>query len=280
MSLWNGLGAKDGGLGQLNADDLAAVLLACEGELQRRCTESPNNLSRCRNELSKTLTQSAVGMQTAPADEAAERAATRVVLDALVPGYGWGNLGKPNRTTHSTATLSMFPLYLAQYTTAAEVRLALQPQRSAATSLQKVLAKLEIQAGEDTKSNDFIRGYALGDNCQSCVVLVDRIDTHFIVLHYRATGQQQNYLQRPASSLQLASNSEADLVELLCLIYEHQDRNQIERRPEVQAGIMFRRSRSAQQRVQAASRVLSGVRARRSRSDRLLSGSMEACKRR
>ncbi len=92
LSLWNGLGAKDGGLGQLNADELAAVLRACDGELQRRCTESPNNLARCRKEL--TLTQSAVEMQTAPADVAAERAATRVVLDAVVPDYGWGDLGK------------------------------------------------------------------------------------------------------------------------------------------------------------------------------------------
>ena len=95
LSLWNGLGAKDGGLGQLNADELAAVLRACEGELQRRCTEQPNNLSRCRNELSKTLTQSAVEMQTAPADVDAERTATRVVLNKVFPGYGWGNLGRP-----------------------------------------------------------------------------------------------------------------------------------------------------------------------------------------
>ena len=61
-----------------------------------------------------------------------------------------------------------------------------------------------------------------------------------IVLHYSETGQQLNYLQRPASFLQLDSNSEADLVELLCRVYEHQDRNGITRRPEVQAGIMFR----------------------------------------
>ncbi len=50
---------------------------------------------------SKTLTQSAVEMQTAPADVAAERTATRVVLDALVPGYGWGvsanQIAKPTR---------------------------------------------------------------------------------------------------------------------------------------------------------------------------------------
>ena len=98
LSLWNGLGAKDGGL---NADELTDVLRACEGELQRRCTEQPNNLTRCRTELSKTLTQSAVEMQTAPANVAAERTATGVVLDALVPGYGWGvsanQIAKPTR---------------------------------------------------------------------------------------------------------------------------------------------------------------------------------------
>jgi hypothetical protein len=101
LSLWNGLGAKDGGQGQLNADELTDVLRACEGELQRRCTEQPNNLTRCRTELSKTLTQSAVEMQTAPANVAAERTATGVVLDALVPGYGWGvsanQIAKPTR---------------------------------------------------------------------------------------------------------------------------------------------------------------------------------------
>ena len=53
LSLWNGLGAKGGGLGQLN-DELTDVLRACEGELQRMCTE-PNNLTRCRSALIKML---------------------------------------------------------------------------------------------------------------------------------------------------------------------------------------------------------------------------------
>ena len=67
-----------------------------------------------------------------------------------------------------------------------------------------------------------------------------------IVLHYSETGQQLNYLQRPASLLQLASNSEADLAALLRLVYEHQDRNGTTRRPEVKAGIMFRDVRNGQ----------------------------------
>ena len=77
LSLWNGLGATDGGLGQLNGDDLTAVLRACGGELQRRCTEQPANLTRFRRAPSKTLTLAAVEMQTAPAEVAAARAAAR-----------------------------------------------------------------------------------------------------------------------------------------------------------------------------------------------------------
>jgi hypothetical protein len=107
------------------------------------------------------------------------------------------------------------------------MRLALQPQRSTATSLDEVLAKLNLTAHEDTKSNDLIQGYDFAANLRTDVVLVDRNKTHYIILHYGETGQQLNYRQQPASLLQLNSNSEADLVALLCLVYEHQDRNQI-----------------------------------------------------
>ena len=54
--------------------------------------------------------------------------------------------------------------------------------------------------------------------------LIDRPDL-FIVLHYEPNSQGQNYLQRPASSLQLEDKpgdptSEADLVALLRLIFK------------------------------------------------------------
>ncbi len=67
LSLWNCLGAKGGGLGQLTGDELTAVLRVCDIELQRRCTESPGNLTRCRTALSKMLPPSALEMLTAPA---------------------------------------------------------------------------------------------------------------------------------------------------------------------------------------------------------------------
>ncbi len=72
LSLWNCLGAKDGGLGQLTGDELTAVLRLCDIELQRRCTESPGNLTRCRTALSKMLPPSALEMLTAPAHVATE----------------------------------------------------------------------------------------------------------------------------------------------------------------------------------------------------------------
>jgi len=82
-------------------------------------------------------------------------------------------------------------------------------------------------------------------------VLLDRADKHYIVLHYDRDGQQLNYLQRQASFLRLRdgardSTSEADLVALLCLVFAHQDRNQIARRPEVKPTIMFRDFRNGQ----------------------------------
>ena len=88
-----------------------------------------------------------------------------------------------------------------------------------------MLAKLNLTAHEDTKSNDLIQGYDFAANLRTDVVLVDRDKTHYIILHYGETGQQLNYRQQPASLLQLNSNSEADLVALLCPVYEHQDRN-------------------------------------------------------
>jgi hypothetical protein len=60
-----------------------------------------------------------------------------------------------------------------------------------------VLAKLKLTANADTKSNDFIQGYDFAANLRTDVVLVDRKDTHYIVLHDSATGQQLSYLQRP-----------------------------------------------------------------------------------
>ena len=110
---------------------------------------------------------------------------------------------------------------------------------------------MQIHAGADTKSNDFIQGFDLAAKFRMDVVLLDRADKHYIVLHYDRDGQQLNYLQRQASFLRLRdgardSTSEADLVALLCLVFAHQDRNQIARRPEVKPTIMFRDFRNGQ----------------------------------
>ena len=70
----------------------------------------------------------------------------------------------------------MFQLNLAQFKPAAQMRLALQ-QRSPATSLDEVLAKLNLTAHEDTKSNDLIQGYDFAANLRTDGVLVDRNKT-------------------------------------------------------------------------------------------------------
>jgi hypothetical protein len=102
-----------------------------------------------------------------------------------------------------------------------------------------------------TKSNDFIQGFELADKFRTDVVLLDRDDNLYIVLHYDPTGHQLNYLWRPASLLRLRdgasdSNSEADLQALLCLVFAHQDRNRVARCSDVVAGIMFRDVRKGQ----------------------------------
>ena len=70
------------------------------------------------------------------------------------------------------------------------MRLALQPQRSTATSLDEVLAKLNLTAHEDTKSNDLIQGYDFAANLRTDVVLVDRNKTHYIILQSNPERRQ------------------------------------------------------------------------------------------
>ena len=87
-----------------------------------------------------------------------------------------------------------------------------------------MLQALQIQAGPDSKSNDVIQGFDLAAKFRMDVVLLDRADKHYIVLHYDRDGQQLSYLQRQASFLRLwdgarDSTSEADLVALLCLVF-------------------------------------------------------------
>jgi hypothetical protein len=86
---------------------------------------------------------------------------------------------------------------------------------------------------------------------------------------------------RQASFLRLRdgasdSNSEANLLARLCLVFAHQDRNQIARRPEVKAGIMFCDVRKGQV-LNDSFLVHPEIPA--TRSDRLHSGNMEACNR-
>jgi hypothetical protein len=89
------------------------------------------------------------------------------------------------RTSRSQNLLDsgLFELNLAQFKPAAQMRLSQQPQRSPATSLDEVLAKLKLTAHEDTKSNDFIQDYDFAANLRTDVVLLDRKDRQYIVLH-------------------------------------------------------------------------------------------------
>ena len=154
LSLWNCLGAKDGGVGQLTGDELTAVLRVCDIELQRRCTESPGNLTRCRTALSKMLPPSALEMLTALAHVATERDEARKELDKLVPDYEWDDLGDADRNIYSTSDFNPIAMDLGSLKLAAEMQLNRQ-QLSPATTLKDVLTKLKLTAKADTRSNDY-----------------------------------------------------------------------------------------------------------------------------
>jgi hypothetical protein len=245
-SLWNRLGAdsEDDRLGELTDVDKAALRAACDGELRRRCTEPPGNLTRSQYELNAMLTEAALGMLAPTAAVVDERAAVREELDAEVPGYGWPALKTPIRHLYPTAGLSTIALNLAPFEPAAAQQLAEQQQPPPATSLADVLEALEIRADELTKSNVFIQGFALGDSTKKDVILIDRPDV-FIILHYDPHSQGQNYLLRPASTLRREdkpgdATSEADLTALLCLVFAQQKYSRIARRSEVVAAFKIR----------------------------------------
>ena len=174
----------------------------------------------------------------------AEREAARRELAAEVPGYGWGALGKAKRDIYPTGALSTTALNLAPFEPAAARQLKQQRQRPQAASLAEVLVEVDIQARELTVSNDFTQGFALCDRLRSDVVLIDRAGL-FIVLRYDPNSRDMNYLQRPASSLELEDKpgddptSEADLVALLRLIFAQQDYSCVARRSDVVAAFMF-----------------------------------------
>ena len=97
----------------------------CGGELQRRCTERPGNLTRCRTFLNKSVTPAAVEMLAAPADEAAEREKAREELDELVPRYGWDDLGDAARNIYSTSDFVPIAVDLERLWPEAETRMQL-----------------------------------------------------------------------------------------------------------------------------------------------------------
>ena len=246
-SLWNSLGAEKDRLGELTDGDKALVIKACEVELRRKCTEPPGNLTRCHVALNGLLTAADLEMLAPPAPVVAEREATRAELDTEALRCGWPVLGHAARGVYPTAALSTMDLNLAEFGPAAAQPLEQQQQRRRpATSLAEVLEELEIRAGELTESNDFIKGFALGDRLQRDVVLIDDRAKHFIVLHYDPASRELNYLERPASSLRLEErpgdpSSEADLVALLRLIFAQQDYNNVvPRSSKVVVGFMIR----------------------------------------
>jgi hypothetical protein len=190
------LGAKDGGLGQLTGDELTAVLRVCDIELQRRCTESPGNLTRCRTALSKMLPPSALEMLTAPAHVATERDEARKELDELVPDYEWDDLGDADRNIYSTSDFNPIAMDRGLLKLAAEMQLNRQ-QLSPATTLKDVLTKLKLTAKADTRSNDYTQAVELCKKHKLPVVLLDGC----IIFYYPKDGLNRNYLNWPADSL-------------------------------------------------------------------------------
>ena len=105
------------------------------------------------------------------------------------------------------------------------------------------------------------------------VVLLDRADKHYIVLHYDRDGQQLNYLQRQASFLRLRdgardSTSEADLVALLSGLRAprpESDRTTAGGQANHHVSRLSQRSSSAQRFALDLSRAISEAPTRRSR---------------
>jgi hypothetical protein len=111
-------------------------------------------------------------------------------------------------------------------------------QLSAANTLDNVLKELNVKAKAGTKSNDYIQAVELCKQHKVPVILPDR----GIIFYYPKHGLDRNYLSWPADSLQpLHTDSNFDyLVDVLCRVFEEQDRNGVDRDPNVVVGFKVR----------------------------------------
>ena len=126
---------------------------------------------------------------------------------------------------------------LGSYKLAAEEQLD-QQQPAPANRLDDVLKELKLTAHADTISNDYIQAVGLCKQ-HKVPVLPDR----GIIFYYPKHGLDRNYLSWPADSLQplhTGSNFDGYLVAVLCRVFAEQDRNGVDRDPNVVVGFKVR----------------------------------------